>query len=151
VFQSSALYVAPLNVTASRVADIGGTALLAGTVQGALLPLPVSKQTTILHADGGLGGTTFKRLHRPGGLYRDPHLYADCCGLDLTANLGAGGSLSLNQQNVATVINNFFNNGGTLPGAFVPVFALSGGSLANALSQLSGEAATDAERSGFQR
>ena len=65
----------------------------------------------------------------------------------LTANLGAGGSLSLNQ---ATVINNFFNNGGTLPGAFVPVFALSGGSLANALSQLSGEAATDAERSGFQ-
>ena len=51
---------------------------------------------------------------------------------------------------MASAINNFFNNGGTLPGAFVPVFALSGGSLTNALSHLSGEAATDAERSSFQ-
>ena len=47
------------------------------------------------------------------------------------------------------MINNFFNNGGTLPGAFVPVFALSGGSLTNALSQLSGEAATGAERAAI--
>ena len=71
MFQSSALYVAALNVAASRLVDIGGTASLAGAVQGALLPLPLSKQTTILHADGGLGGTTFSSFIA-GGLYRDP-------------------------------------------------------------------------------
>src|SRR5260221_13286591 len=37
-----------------------------------------------------------------------------------------------------------------LPSAFVPLFGLTGGNLANALSQLSGEAATGAQRVGFQ-
>ena len=150
VFQSSALYVAALNVAASRLVDIGGRASLAGAVQGALLPLPVSKQTTILHADGGLGGTTFRSFIAPAGFTGTLTYTPTDAVSTLTANLGAGAGLRTNQQNVATAINNFFNNGGTLPGAFVPVFALSGGSLASALSHLSGEAATDAERSGFQ-
>ena len=150
VFQSSALYVAALNVTASRVADIGGTASLAGAAQGALLPLPLSKQTTILHADGGLGGTTFSGFIAPAGFTGTLTYTPTDVVSTLTANLGAGAGLSTNQQNVASAINNFFNNGGTLPGAFVPVFALSGGSLTNALSHLSGEAATGAERAAIQ-
>ncbi len=150
MFQSSALYVAALNVTASRVIDIRGTASLAGAVQGALLSLPVSRQTTILHADGGLGGTTFSGFTAPTGFTGTLTYTPTDVVSTLTANLGAGAGLKPNQQNVATVINNFFNNGGTLPGALVPVFALSGGSLVNALSQLSGEIATDAERSSFQ-
>ena len=150
VFQSSALYIAALNVTASPKADIGGTASLAGWVQGALLPLPVSKQTTILHADGGLGGTTFSGFAAPTGFTGILAYTPTDVVSTLTANLGAGAGLSPNQQNVTTVINNFFNNGGTLPGAFVPVFALSGGSLAKALSQLSGEAATGTERAAIQ-
>jgi uncharacterized protein with beta-barrel porin domain len=60
------------------------------------------------------------------------------------------GALSFNQLNVANSLNNFFNNGGTLPATFVTIFGLTGGSLANALSQLSGEAATDAQKVGFQ-
>jgi uncharacterized protein with beta-barrel porin domain len=147
VFQSSALYVAPLNVTASRKADIGGSASLAGTVHGALLPLPFSKQTTILHADGGLSGTTFSDFTTPPGFTGALTYTSTDVISTLTANLGG---LSPNQRNVASAINNFFNNGGTLPGAFAPVFALSGGSLANALSQLSGETATGAERAVFQ-
>ena len=47
-------------------------------------------------------------------------------------------------------LNDFFNGGGALPPAFLPVFGLTGGSLGNALSQLSGEAATGARQSAFQ-
>ena len=50
----------------------------------------------------------------------------------------------------ATAIDNFFNNGGRLPASFVPLFGLTGGNLTHALDQLSGEAATGAQRVGFQ-
>ena len=63
--------------------------------------------------------------------------------------LGAGG-LSGNQLNVANSLNTFFNSGGALPPTFVTMFGLTGGNLANALSQLSGEAATGAQKVGFQ-
>ena len=70
--------------------------------------------------------------------------------LNLTAALGAGTTLSQNQQNVATALNTFFNNGGTLPVNFFGVFGLTGGNLGNALTQLSGEAATGAQQGAFQ-
>ena len=77
--------------------------------------------------------------------------------LNLTATLGApstgavpGGGLNQNQQHVAGALNNFFNAGGALPPTFVSVFGLTGGALANALTQLSGESATGAERAVFQ-
>ncbi len=56
------------------------------------------------------------------------------------ALLGGAAGLSGNQQNVANAIDNFFNSGGTLPPAFEAIFGLTGGNLAYALSQLSGEA-----------
>ena len=62
----------------------------------------------------------------------------------------ARGSSGSNQQNVAGTLNNFFNNGGTLPAGFVSVFGLTGGNLGNALSLLSGEAATGGQQVGFQ-
>ena len=43
-------------------------------------------------------------------------------------------TLKRNQQNISTSINRFFNNGGTLPPAFVSVFGLTGSSLGTALS-----------------
>jgi YVTN family beta-propeller protein/autotransporter-associated beta strand protein len=57
---------------------------------------------------------------------------------------------TVNQLNVGHAIDNFFNNGGALPPAFVPLFGLTGSNLTNALSQLSGEAATGAQKVGFQ-
>ena len=42
------------------------------------------------------------------------------------------------------------NGGGTLPPGFASLFGLTGGTLANALSQLDGEVATGAERATFQ-
>ncbi len=78
--------------------------------------------------------------------------------LNLTATLGqpsgpsalGTGGLSINQTNVASSLNNFFNSGGALPPAFVSVFGLTGGNLGNALSQLSGEAATGGQQAAFQ-
>ena len=63
--------------------------------------------------------------------------------------LGLGG-LSINQTNVANALNNFFNSGGALPPNFVTIFGLTGGNLANALTLLSGEAATGSQQVAFQ-
>jgi hypothetical protein len=66
--------------------------------------------------------------------------------LNLTARISAPGGLNPNQQGAANTINNFFNNGGTLPTNFLPAFGANSGS---ALSQLDGEAATGAEHGAF--
>jgi uncharacterized protein with beta-barrel porin domain len=76
--------------------------------------------------------------------------------LNLTATLGQGpsvigiGGLNANQSNVAIALNNAFNSGALLPPSFVGLFGLTGNNLATALSQISGEAATDAEKGAFQ-
>jgi autotransporter-associated beta strand protein len=57
---------------------------------------------------------------------------------------------TVTQLNVGRAIDNFFNNGGTLPPAFVSLYGLSGANLTSALDQLSGEAATGAQKVGFQ-
>jgi outer membrane autotransporter protein len=70
--------------------------------------------------------------------------------LNLTANLGALGCFTINQCNVASAINAFFNNGGALPPNFLALFGLTGANLANALTLLSGEPATGAQQPAFQ-
>ncbi len=55
-----------------------------------------------------------------------------------------------NEINVGRAIDNFFNNGGTLPPAFGSLYSLTGGTLASALTQLSGEVATGAALSATQ-
>ena len=57
---------------------------------------------------------------------------------------------TVNQLNVGHAIDNFFNNGGALPPAFVSLFNLTGNNLTIALDQLSGEAATGAQTAAFQ-
>jgi outer membrane autotransporter protein len=64
--------------------------------------------------------------------------------------LGLSDALPKNAFNVATAINNFFNIGSTLPRNFGNLFFLTDGNLSNALSQLSGEAATGAQQPAFQ-
>ena len=149
-FQSGALYVVTLNGTTSTLAKVSGTASLAGGVQALLQP-GVTKQTyTILHS-GGLGGTTFDSLTvAPGFTGTLTYTPTDVL-LGLNANLGLGGSLNINQQNVANALNNFFNTGGALPGGFLPVFNLTGANLQNALTQLSGEANVDGQAVTFQQ
>ena len=59
-------------------------------------------------------------------------------------------TFTVNELNVGHAIDNFFNNGGALPPAFVPLFNLTGNNLTTALDQLSGEAATGAQKVAFQ-
>jgi autotransporter-associated beta strand protein len=162
------------NVTA------GGSATLAGTVQAAFASGSYASRTyTILSAAGGLNGTTFNNLtttNLPAGFTANLSYSATSAILNLTATLGqpsapgapsapsapgapsapsgpnalGAGALSFNQFNVANSLNKFFNNGGALPASFVTIFGLTGANLASGLSQLSGEAATGAQKVGFQ-
>jgi uncharacterized protein with beta-barrel porin domain len=148
-FQSGALYLVQVNSTTASLANVTGTASLAGTVQ-ANIASATNKSYDILHS-AGLGGTRFNAL-----VFTNPNfggsLSYTATDVFLTpiANLGAGSNLNQNQQNVAGAINNFFNNGGALPPNFANIFGLTGGALGNALTQLDGEAATGAERAVFQ-
>ncbi len=151
-FQPGAFYLVQVNPTTASIANVTGTASLAGTVLANFAPGSyITRQYTILHANGGLGGTTFA------GVTSNPNFNASLSYdpnnvyLNLSAALGNSvNGPSQNQINVATAINGFFNNGGVLPPNFASLFGLTGVSLATALSQLSGEAATGAQYGAFQ-
>jgi autotransporter-associated beta strand protein len=172
-FQSGALYVVQINSTTASSTNVTGSAALAGTVQAAFAAGSYATRAyTILSAAGGLGGTTFNALstsNLPAGFTASLSYTATDALLNLTATLGqpvgpsvpgqpstpsGPGALacafSLNQCNVANALNAFFNNGGALPPAFVTIFGLTGANLANALTLLSGEAATGAQQGAFQ-
>ena len=151
-FQSGALYVVQLNPASSTIANVTGTATLTGgSVQAIFSPgAYTTRNYTILHS-GTLGGTTFSGVSgSPPNFTSSLSYTATDVILNLTAALGTGTGLNQNQQNVATAINNFFNNGGALPPNFLTIFGLTGGNLANALTLLSGEAATGAQQGAFQ-
>jgi outer membrane autotransporter protein len=161
-FQSGALYLVQVNPSTASSTSVtsGGSATLAGTVQAVFASGSyVARTYTIVSAAGGLGGMTFNALstsNLPAGFTASLSYTATAAILNLTANLGSGpsalgtGGLSINQSNVANALNAFFNNGGTLPPAFVSIFGLTGANLANALTLLSGEAATGAQQPAFQ-
>jgi uncharacterized protein with beta-barrel porin domain len=148
-FQSAALYIATLNAATSTLTNVTGTASLAGTVSAIVLPGATDKTYTILHS-GGLNNTTFGGFSAPGFAGTLTYTPTDVL-LSLTASLGTGGNLNVNQQNAANALNNAFNGGGTLPGNLLSVFNLTGSNLANALTHLDGEAGVDGEAATFQQ
>jgi uncharacterized protein with beta-barrel porin domain len=160
-FQSGALYlvrVNPSNASRDNVTG-GGSATLAGTVNATFASGSYAARTyTILSAAGGLNGTfsSVTTSNLPAGFTASLGYTATDAILNLTATLGRRpsdlgiGGLSINQTNVAEALNAFFNNGGTLPSGFVSIFGLTGDNLANALTLLSGEAATGAQQASFQ-
>lgn len=151
-FNSGATYLVQLDPSTSTLANITGSATLAGDVLASFAAGNYTvRQYTILHA-AALSGT-FDVLHvsnLPSGFAATLSYTPTNVLLLLTAQLGLSGGLNDNRQNVANSLNNFFNNGGSLPPNFRTIFGLSGGNLATALSQLSGEAATDAQQGAFQ-
>jgi len=167
-FQSGAIYLVQVNPSTASSANVtaGGSATLAGTVQAAFESGSyVSRVYTILSAAGGRSGTfnTLTTTNLPAGFTASLSYTATDAILNLTAILGqpsgpsgpSGPSalacaFSVNQCNVANALNAFFNNGGTLPPNFVTIFGLTGANLANALTLLSGEAATGGQQVAFQ-
>jgi hypothetical protein len=154
-FQSGALYLVQVNPATASLVNVTGTASLGGTVQAVFAPGSYTARSyDILHATGGLGGTTFSGLTTT-NLFVNFNASLSYTATDVflnlsAATLGAGTPLNQNQQNVANAINGFFNSGGALPPNFVNLFGLTGGNLANALTLLSGEAATGAQQGVFQ-
>ena len=151
-FQSGAIYLVQLNPSSTTFTTVTGTASLAGTVNAFFTPgtYVVPKSYDILKSSG-LSGTRFS-----GVVASPPNFQANLSYtptdvfLNLTAILGLGGNLTVNQNNVATALNNFFNNGGTLPPNFSTVFGLTGPALASALNQVDGEVSVDAEATAFK-
>lgn len=151
-FQPGAFYrvqVAPPNASSAVVT---GTATLAGTVQAAFQGGSYVHSYTILSATGGRVGTfdALTTTNLPVGFVPSLSYTANAALLNLTAVLGQNLGLTVNQQNVASTINGFFNGGGTLPPEFFTLFGLAGGSLPNALAQLSGELGTGMSQAAFQ-
>ena len=145
-FQSGALYLVYLGANASS-ANVSGNASLAGTVEASFPSAgTVSKRYTILTASGGLGGTAFSSLtniNLPSGASDSLSYDANHVYLNVTAPFSTFTGLSINQQNVANALNNFFNTNGSIPAAF---FGLT----PSGLTQIDGENGTGAERAAFQ-
>jgi autotransporter-associated beta strand protein len=163
VLTAAAAYIVEASPSSADSTNVTGTASLGGTVQAVFGPGSYLTRTyTILSAAGGRSGTfgSLVTSGLPAGFTAALRYTATDAILDLIATLGgdSGGSgggrgplaLNVNQRNVANALNNFFNSGGTLPPNFLPIFNLTGGNLANALTLLSGEPATGAQQVGFQ-
>jgi autotransporter-associated beta strand protein len=152
-FNPGGNYLVQVSPTAATQANVIGTATLGGNVLAAFAAGSyVPHQYDILHS-AELGGTTFAALgttNLPAGFNAALSYTSTDVLLNITAALGGAGGLAANQQGVSTAINNFFNNGGNLTPNFLTLFGLSGGNLANALSQLSGEAATGSRQAAFE-
>jgi hypothetical protein len=129
-----------INPPTASLANVTGTASLAGTVQAVFAPgLCIPATYTILHSSD-LNGTTFSGItgNVPANFLASLSYTPTDVLLTLTPQLGAnaGAIFNLNQQAVANAINGFINNGGTLPPAFLALFNLTDGNLANALTLL---------------
>ena len=142
-FQSGALYVVQLNSATSSFANVTGTAALNGQVGASFAPGSfVMKQYMILSATDGVSGGFAGVAALPGGLvgttsYDPNHAY-----LDFTLNFAAKYALTINQQNVATTLGNFFNANGGIPLSFATLTPAG-------LSQVSGELATGSQQATF--
>lgn len=151
---SGSTYRVAIDPSSASYADVSGTAALGGTLRAdfGTEDYLTRAQYTVLHSTS-LGGTTFDTFTTanllPGFAASLDYTSSDVL-VDLTAALGAGNTLDRNQQRVASGINTYFNYGGTLTPNFLPVFALTGDGLADALSELSGEVATGGTRGSFQ-
>ena len=153
--QSGAFYIVQVNPTTASTTNVSGTASLAGTVGAIFLPGSyLSRSYTILTAAGGVTGT-FDALGTRGlpANFQPSLSYAgNTVVLNLRARLIPAPTplgppippvpglpftsepppappvptFTVNQFNVGIAIDNFFNNGGALRPAFLPLFDLTG-------------------------
>jgi autotransporter-associated beta strand protein len=161
-FLSGAGYLVQISPTAASSANVTGQADLAGTVRAQFAPGSyVARTYNILSTTTGFNGSTFDGLTTnglPAGFTSHlSYLNNHDVILNLDAVLGiptgpsgvGAGALNRNQLTVANTINGFFNNGGTLPPGFLNLFGLTGATLANALTQVSGETATGSQQTTY--
>jgi hypothetical protein len=149
-FMAGALYVVTLNSSTSSFANVTGTAALGGNVFAMLQPGANPQRSYTILTSTGLNGTTFAAVSTANPNFDASLSYTNSnVLLGISAALGSGTPLNGNERNVASGINSFFNGGGTLPANFLNLFNLTGGSLASALSELTGEIGTTATTAGL--
>ncbi|WP_271568144.1 autotransporter outer membrane beta-barrel domain-containing protein [Bradyrhizobium sp. CCBAU 11386] len=119
-----------------------GNVTLDGTVGVALYPgSKVMQHYSIMEFFGSATGN-FAGVAAPGGLIGTTTVGSNEVFLDFTLNYGAKYALNINQQNVATTLQNFFNANGFLQAEFA-------GLGPNGLTQASGESATGSQQTTF--
>ncbi|MCC8983156.1 autotransporter outer membrane beta-barrel domain-containing protein, partial [Bradyrhizobium acaciae] len=150
-FQSGAIYQVHVTPTAAASTSLNANATLGGATVNAVFANGgyISRQYTILTAAGGISGTfasTIANTNLPQNFsdtlsYDATHAYLNLT-LGFTPPPNFGGGLSINQQNVANTLVNYFNTTGGIQTAF--------GTLAPAgLTQASGELATGSQQTTF--
>ncbi len=121
---------------------VSGNVTLDGTVGVALYPgSKIMQHYSIMQFFGSATGN-FADVAAPGGLVGTTTVGSNEVFLDFTLNYGAKYALNINQQNVATTLQNFFNANGFLQAEFA-------GLGPNGLTQASGEPATGSQQTTF--
>jgi len=142
-FQAGSVYVVQVGsgpITSHAL--VTGNVTLNGTVGVALYPgSMVMKHYSIMDFFGTATGN-FTGVAAPGGLIGTTTVGSNEAFLDFTLNYGAKYALNINQQNVATVLQNFFNTNGVLPAGLA-------GLGPSGLTQASGESATGSQQTTF--
>ncbi|WP_168193386.1 autotransporter domain-containing protein, partial [Bradyrhizobium sp. NAS96.2] len=150
-FQSGAIYQVHVTPTAASSTSLNANATLGGATVNAVFANGsyISRQYTILTAAGGISGSFASNIANT----NLPQNFSDTLSYDAThaylnLTLGFapapnfGGGLSINQQNVANTLVNYFNTTGGIQTVF--------GTLAPAgLTQASGELATGSQQTTF--
>lgn len=151
-FTPGSVYFVEIAPNAADRTNVTGGASLQGTAiasfaSGNYTPAP----QLLLSAAGGRTGTfgNLVTLGLPPGLSASLSYTPTDVMLNLTAVLGTGTTLTANQSNVASAINNSFNTGNSLPGNMAGLFNQSGQTLAASLNSLSGEAQSGAQVAAF--
>jgi autotransporter-associated beta strand protein len=118
-FTAASTYLVQVSPTTAGLTNVSGTAALGGaTVDAIFTSGTIKKQYKILSATGGLSGSTFN----PTVVSNMPTLSASLSydTNNVFLNIGVdfvptGGSLNVNQRNVADTLTNFFNTTGGIP------------------------------------
>jgi hypothetical protein len=155
-FQSGALYVVQVNPATASNTNVSGSASLAGTVGAIFAPGTYMVRSYPILTAGGARTGTFDALATPGlpaGFQASLSYPGNNVLLNLTARLVPEPTppmppttippvpglpplppqssaplppFTVNEINVGHAIDNFFNNGGALPPAFLSLFGLTG-------------------------
>ncbi len=146
MFTAAATYMVQISPSDAGKTNVTGLVTLGGaTVQAVFAPgIYVTRQSTILHADGGLDGQFGTLIKTNLSSFFDAALSYDANNvfLDLRVLAPQLNPLNINQRNVANGIINSFNTVGGVPAEFLTVTPAG-------LTQLSGETALGSQQATF--
>ncbi|WP_027566747.1 autotransporter domain-containing protein [Bradyrhizobium sp. URHA0013] len=121
-FTAASTYLVQVSSSNASLANVNGAATLGNaTVSAMFASGTIKKQYTILSATGGFGGTSFNAavVSNMPTINASLSYGSNNVFLNIGVNFASsGGGLTVNQQNVANTLTNFFNSTGGIPAAF---------------------------------